>query len=99
VDEGWDCARAGQLRVDGVRVRRANGRKTRRPIVGDPAPLPRLIVRDASGEIVERARIGWITKIDLGVVRTRGLKIGDQVETVDGRVLVKATAATVGGRR
>jgi len=69
-----------------------------RKIIADPPPPAALIVRDASGAIVERSGIGWVLSLGRGVVRTRGLKIGDRVEA-NGHVIVVATAATVGGRR
>lgn len=55
-----------------------------------------LIVRDARGNKVERDHVRWWWRNELGITKTRGLQIGDQVEdAISGRVIVRATAETV----
>jgi hypothetical protein len=66
-------------------------------LVGEAAPVATMIVRDADGELVERAGVRWCVQISRGVVWTRGLRIGDRVEA-NGVVIVEATAQTVGRR-
>jgi hypothetical protein len=59
----------------------------------------KLRVLDADGNDVtaERGGVGWHWRESLGIVRTRGLCVGDTVVSEGGVVLVLATPETVFG--